>query len=278
MRSKGLKRRLTLFVGLAALLALSVALALTRASLGAANARVASLQAQASQLQGTLTQTAAQLAAAQAQASSLQATVAAVPTPLTVAVQQVQHEDAWAAGIYPAGQLAAMSAMNYVVGHVSAAAYGYLEKSSLPLQAVGGDTDAALANTVLAAQAGICGQAADTFAAILIQLGYQVRSVQFYWKLPAGTPDSHIAVEVFYGGGWHFFDPTFGLFWTGRKGGVLSIGGVRAGDGAEHRDFEHKDMASFTNLIEDRWFNGNDTGFETAPATRVVLDAQTFTS
>lgn len=265
-------------MGLAALLALVAGLAVTEARLKAANGRVASLQTQASQLQGALGQTAAQLSAAQAQAASLQARFAAIPTPLTVAVQQVQHEVAWAAGSYPAGQLAAISAMDYVVGHVSTAAYGYLEKNSLPLLAGSDASDAALANSALAAQAGICGQAAATFAAMLTQLGYQVRSVQFYWKLPSGVPDSHIAVEVRYGAGWHFFDPTFGLFWTGAKGNVLSISEVRAASGAQHRDTEHKDMTAFTNVIEDRWFNGNDTGFETDAATSVVFGAQSLTS
>ena len=36
------------------------------------------------------------------------------------------------------------------------------------------------------------------------------------------TPDGHVAVEVQYDGGWHFFDPTYGQFWTDSSGKVLS--------------------------------------------------------
>ena len=254
-----------------------------RNKLASSGRRVHALQAEVSQQQGTLAQTAAslkqtqtqlaqtqtQLAGSQALAASLQARLNAIPTPLAVAEEQVRREVAYEErnGLpYSEGRLVAQAAMDYVVGHVSAAAYGYLTVAGLPLP---------LANpqSVLAAQAGICGHAALTFAAIVKHFGYQVRSVQFYYDDPPpySTPDSHIADEVFYDGSWHFFDPTFGVVWTDQAtDGVVSITDARAGLGTES-----KDAASFTNLAED-YFYGDGTAFETDPATTVVLDGQQF--
>jgi len=239
-------------------------LAQMNATLGQTNATLA-------QTNATLAQTRADLTVSQAQAAALQAKLDAIPTPLAIAEEQVHREVGWVeyedrfnGEIHSDGQLVSLSAMNYVVGHVSTGAYGYLE-------VFGGTLPTARPDSILGTQAGICGHAALSFAAIVRHFGYAVRSVQFYYSTPEGTPDSHIADEVFYDGAWHFFDPTFGVFWTDPSGQVMSITDVRANGGTEH-----KDHASFTNLIEDPWFAGNDTAFETDPATEVVLDEQPF--
>jgi hypothetical protein len=241
--------------------------------------QVASLTSQNGSLETTLAQRTSERDAARKQAAALQAQLDAIPAPLAVAVEQVGREVAWAQhgtsgstwaphgpSADSTGQLTALSAMNYVVGHVSASAYGYLEVT-------GGALPAATPDAVLAAQAGFCGSAALTFAALVKRFGYAVRSVQFHFKTPDGAPDNHIAVEVYYDDAWHYFDPTFGVFWTNADGDdVLSIADVRAGAGVEH-----KDAAAFTNLLEDPWFNGDDVAFETGPATDVEIDQQPFT-
>lgn len=235
-----------------------------KTSLEQANAQNAGLESQAAGLGASLQQRTSERDAALARVSSLQAQLAAIPTPTAVALQQVQREVYWAQAVtdpHSAGALTSLSAMNYVAGHVSTGAYGYLELKGLPLP--NSDPD-----VILGTQAGICGHAVIAFATIMEDLGYSVQSVQFYWTLPDGTPDSHIAVEVFYDGGWHYFDPTFGLYWTDASGNVLSITDERTSVG-----IEHKDDVAFTNLIEDPWFAGDDTAFETDPATTVDIDA-----
>jgi hypothetical protein len=64
-----------------------------------------------------------------------------------------------------------------------------------------------------------CGNASFAFAGIAAHFGLPVRSVQFYY----GT-DNHIAVETYYEGSWHYFDPTWGLIY----GNGLSITDARA--------------------------------------------------
>jgi hypothetical protein len=193
-----------------------------------------------------------------------------IPTPFSVAVEQVRHEVQWAEGSTTAplrGQFVAEAALDYVVGHVSTGAYGYLE---LVYGEPPGGPDLPpyheSINGVLGSQTGICVQAERTFAAIVKRLGFPVRDVGFDYVEPNGAPGAHAAAEVYYGGAWHFFDPTFGQFWTDPAGDVLSVEAVRANGGSERRD-----DVSFTNLIEDTESpSGIDTWFETDPATTVV--------
>lgn len=231
--------------------------------------QVQGLDGQVAGLEATVQQRTAERDAALSKAAALQARLDAIPTPLQVAVEQVRREVAYQehGGLLPYshGRLVAQAALDYVVGHVSASAYGWAEVfgGALPVPAT--------ADNVLGLQAGICGHAALTFAAIVKQFGLPVRSVQFWYTDPAplSTPDSHIADEVFYDGGWHFFDATFGNYWASGQD-VLSIDDARAGLGVEV-----KDDAAFTNLAEN-FVYGDSTGFETDPATTVVLDGQTF--
>lgn len=253
--------------------ATTAALQSSQEQLGTADQQIASLQGQIGNLQiqvGSLQDEAASLqeqgASLQGQVTSLQGQLAssAPPPPSAAAIKQVQDEVAWAqAGSdpRPTGELDALSAMNYVVGHVSTAEYGYLEIT-------GGTLPDPTTDSILGSHAGICGQATIAFAGIMSQLGLQVRSAQFYFDAPGSVPDSHIAVEVYYAGGWHFYDPTFGVYWTDVNGGAMSITDVRVAGGTEH-----KDTASFTNVVEDPWFNGDDTAFLTDPSTDVVIGA-----
>lgn len=224
-------------------------LARLRGELGAG-----ALHGQVQQLQRTLRQARAQLATAEA---GLRRT-----SPLAVADAQVSHEVAYARGglPYSRGQLISEAALDYVAGHVSDTAYGYLEVSHAKLPRP-------TAGRSLGAQAGICTGAAVSFATIVHQFGFAVRSVNFYYDdpPPSSTPDGHVAVEVEYGGGWHFFDPTFGQFWTDANGRVLSFADVRAGKGSEQ-----KNVAAFTNVFEDAVF-GDDAWFITDPSTRIAF-------
>jgi hypothetical protein len=247
-----------------------------KAALATANGQISGLQAQISSLQAQNAGLQAQVAsltkardAALAQVAALQAQIATVPKPLAVAVQQVRREVAYAekygGGVpYAHGRLVAQAAMDYVVEHVSPTAYGYLE-------IFGGQLPGPTPDAVLGAQAGICGHAALAFAAIVKRLGLGARSVQFYYDDPDSTPDSHIAVEVSYDSGWHYFDPTFGVFFTDGTGNALSITDARAGSGTEQ-----KDELAFTNLVENTFY-GDDTWFETDPTTVVDIDKQPFT-
>jgi Transglutaminase-like superfamily len=233
-------------------------LAVLRAGLGAAHPDIARLRLRAAQLQGVVRHNEARLTTLAKQSSILQK---AISTPLAVAVEQVRREVEWAQGgvSTPVGQLQSEAAMDYTIGHVSTGAFGYFELVGAPLPGQH-------PNEILAAQAGLCGQASQVFAAIVKSLGLPVRAILFYYTDPWGAADGHTAVEVSYGGSWHFYDPTFGQFWTDANGNVLSIAQVRAGLGTQQRD-----AASFTNLVEDVSL-GNDTWFETDPATKVEVE------
>jgi outer membrane murein-binding lipoprotein Lpp len=187
-------------------------------------------------------------------------------SPLTVAVDDVRREVEWAGGASSplSGQYVAEAAMDYVIGHVRTGLYGYLENVGAPLPPY-----LEPVNDILATQTGICGQAERTFAAIVKALGFQVHDIGFEFVDPNGAPDAHSAAEVFYDGGWHFFDPTFGQFWTDDAGNVLSIADIRSGLGTRQ-----KDNAAFVNLIENASWGGDYTWFETDPSTVVITVQQ----
>ena len=200
------------------------------------------------------------------QAAGLQAQLISAPSPLAQAVEQVRREVAYgertlAVAGAPAQRdaLVAHAAMTYVVGHVSAPAYGYMNELL-------GARPVPTADGALGAGAGICGHAALTFAAIVKRLGLPVRSIQFYY----GT-NNHIAAEVFYDGGWHYFDPTYGAYY-GTPDGVLSVDEARSDPGAPlHQNttllwWTVGMMAGYTGLLE----------FAVDPATRVEIDKQAF--
>jgi transglutaminase superfamily protein len=246
--------------------ALRKQVATTEKQLAAARKKALAARRRAVQLTDTLTQVNAALSASQSEVSSLQAELAAIPEPLSEAVSVVQREVAWSGPQpYSVGEMTALAAVDYTVGHVSAGVYGYQEEQGLTLPDWEPDV-------ILRQGAGICGQSAAVFVGIMQRLGYQVRSVQFYFTNPDGSADTHVAVEVYYDGGWHFFDPTYAAYWSSdTSGNVLPISDIRAGAGTMH-----KDAMTFTNIVGDAdssVASQNDIWFETDPTTQVVVGA-----
>lgn len=206
-------------------------------------------------------------AAAAATAGSSSPAIAADPAPATTAAVQVITDEvryvrftlAAEHARLPIGFLYSAAAMNYTVGHVLAPVYGYLaqiEKQGLPQGT----------EQTLEEQAGICGNAEAVFAMLLGELGYRTRSVQFF--MPNG--DTHIAAEVSYGGGWHYFDPTYGVYYI-RGGIVLPIRAVRRlPDAAAFRVADQSLLWTVAAEEDGAWIH---TGIAQAvdPAARVVI-------
>ena len=187
------------------------------------------------------------------------------PTELERAVTQVSREVTYAQMLdasWPREALVAHVAMNYVAGHVTAAAYGYLN-------AVSGTPPAATAESVLAAGAGICGHASLTYAAILHRFNIPVRSVQFYYP---DNVNNHIAVEVYYGGGWHYYDPTWDAYYADGDD-VLSITEARSRPDAQ--SLLPPGRCAVLALGRAPGGHGG-AGWETDQATRVEIDSQPF--
>jgi hypothetical protein len=251
--------------------ALKASRAEARAHVAALTGQVSALTSENASLQATLAQRTSERDAARAQASSLQAQLAAVPTPLAVAVENVRRAVVYSEGVldsqsvpYSYGQLVSEAAMNYVSGHVSAPVYGY-DTTIL------GMTMVATPDAILADQAGICGSAALTFAAIVEQFGFDVRSVQFFYG-PDGSWN-HISDEVFYDGDWHYFDPTFALDYV-QNGEVMSITAARA---ADDPDLEQDNTLFWTEVVRQAGITElDDLSFATDPTTTVVIDGQQF--
>ena len=226
----------------------------------------------------TLRVTRTRLAAAQTQIGELEtdlatrtaerdAAVAAGlrPSAVATAVEQVRREVAHVQrpdATWSRQALIAHAAMNYVTGHVSAPAYGFMN-------AVMGTSPLPNAESVLQAGAGICGHAALTFAAIVRRFDIPVRSVQFYY---ADGINNHIADEVYYDGAWHYFDPTWGAFYSdGLR--VLSI--TEARERTDARSLLHQNDTLFWRWALRR-AGVPELGAETDATTRVEIDKQRF--
>lgn len=70
-----------------------------------------------------------------------------------------------------------------------------------------------------------CGQLSAAMQTLLVIGGYRTRAINVIdAKAPPGT---HVVVEVFYDGGWHLYDPTFGVKFQNRDGQVASYKQVR---------------------------------------------------
>ncbi|MFL5926228.1 MAG: transglutaminase domain-containing protein [Gaiellaceae bacterium] len=115
---------------------------------------------------------------------------------------------------YPRGYLEALATMSYVVGHVSAPAYGYMASRDEPLPGFLGPP---LVESTLSKGAGVCGHASQTMLALLAHLGVRGRLSLIYFSTPTAAQNSHAAVEVFYNSRWHLFDPTWGRFYRRPK-------------------------------------------------------------
>jgi hypothetical protein len=232
-----------------------------------AKATIAQLRASVATLRSSLQAATEQNATDQSTISSLRSQIP-TSTPFEIAVNDVKDESAWAGG---GPQAIALAAMDYTIGHIRTGMYGYLE--GLYHEAPGGpDLPSYYApiDSLLAAQTGICLHAERVFGAIVSALGLPVRDVGFNYTEPDGSPDAHATAEVFYAGGWHWFDPTFGVYYKDATGNALSIADVRLGLGTRV-----KDDAAFVNVVENpESKNGDTTWFETDPATTVVYVAQ----
>lgn len=236
-----------------------------RNSLRAERARAASLEAQVAGLQAQVASLTQERNQAQTRAAALDARLAAIPTPLQAAYQYMERI-VWAAEATdpsrPKGEIVALAAMDYVAdNHVNLFMRSYLlEHGGLPALTT--------ADAILTAQAGLCGNAEIAFESLVRHFGFDVRRANFYYSDPA--PQGHTAAEVYYGGSWHFFDPTFSLYWRGAAGDVLAITTVRANGG-----IEYKNNALLFNVIENKRDAGgggiSDTWFETDPTTVVQL-------
>jgi hypothetical protein len=70
-----------------------------------------------------------------------------------------------------------------------------------------------------------CGQLSAAMQTLLAFGGYRTRAINVIdAKKPLGT---HVVVEAFYDGGWHLYDPTFGVKFQNKDGQVASYKQVR---------------------------------------------------
>jgi hypothetical protein len=241
-----------------------------RIELRKARREATTLRAQVGDLTASLTTRTAERDQANTQLTALRRQIASQPSALTQAIEHVRREVVYseltlqrAGQSYSHGAIVAHAAMSYVVGHVSAPAYGYMN-------GLLGTRPKATANDVLDKGAGICGHAALTYAAIVKAFGLKVRSVQFYY---ADGVNNHITDEVHYDGAWHYYDPTWGAFYEDESGHVLSI--TEARGHPDPQSLLRKDETLLWGWVWDR-AGGHPLGLETDPATRVELDRQPF--
>ena len=114
---------------------------------------------------------------------------------------------------------ATLSAMNLVEVLVSAPRFGKrrdFDKVALP--------ETAKAN--FRYLAGLCQGNVDSLLAVIRELGFKGRRIQFFWE-----GDSHVIAEVRWAGEWHMIDPTWGMYVSalGDRADILSYEEFRAG-------------------------------------------------
>jgi transglutaminase superfamily protein len=253
---------------------MTAARAQVKAALASAQGQLSSLQGEAASLQGTVAQRTSERDAARSQAASLQAQIAAIPTPVVAAEQEISRE-IWEAEreapSRPVGEIVSLAVTNYVAENVSFLTRGYFIAHGWP---VSGEDTPANTNVILDTHVGECGQHAIAFATLMRHFGYPVRSVQFWYDDPPGSPNGHIADEVYYDGSWHYFDSSLDLYWTDTPdGNVLSISNMRANGGVQHMGvllfdtmLDYDDPGAIAHSNDITWF-------ETDPTTNVVLGA-----
>jgi hypothetical protein len=208
------------------------------------------------------------LRAAIAELRTARATTALTPleTALTTISREVAYAERWLRSqnvSFSHEDILSHTAMTYVTSHVSAPMYGWWTQMQ-------GMTIQPTPDAVLGSGAGICGHAALTFAAILKRFGLQVRSVQFYHGA-----SGHIALEVWYGGAWHFYDPTYGAVY---KNGthVMSMAQARAHPNPSSVLSHYRTMLGYELAVIGGWESRTDLKAETAPTTRVEYGQQPF--
>jgi hypothetical protein len=112
--------------------------------------------------------------------------------------------------------LVAIDALNIAGFFVSAPLYGY--------KVIFTDEKIRISTfeNVIRHQAGICNTSYQFFVTLVDKFNIEYRSVQFY----LGT-DNHIAAEIWYNGKWHYFDPTWGIYFL-KDNDVLSVEEIQA--------------------------------------------------
>jgi len=70
-----------------------------------------------------------------------------------------------------------------------------------------------------------CGHLANAMRTLLATGGYRSRAVDIIDD--NNPPGAHMVVEVFYAGGWHVYDPTYGVTFKSKDGEVASYRDVR---------------------------------------------------
>ena len=124
--------------------------------------------------------------------------------------------------------ITSVSLMNHVQRIVSPLRYSVL--------AGAGENMPTTVEQCLESRAGICGNQVECFLLLAKQLDLRSRSVEFYMhgEQPSGN-SSHIGVEVYFSGGWKFFDVTWGTYFQNLDG-ICSIAEVRE-NGAQARNW-----------------------------------------
>jgi Transglutaminase-like superfamily len=158
--------------------------------------------------------TAASPAARRAAAAS-----SATPT-LDAAVSQVSNEIAFVRTQVPSEQaeyIAALAALDFTVGHVNAPLYGWRNTVAGLDQPDCRISLYLCAENTLRLGAGICGNAAAVYVAILERLGISAHRLNLFYTAPNGTFGGHTTAEVYWAGSWHLMDPTWGVFFRTSK-------------------------------------------------------------
>jgi len=85
-----------------------------------------------------------------------------------------------------------------------------------------------------------CGHLAEALATVLTAGDYTTRMVDICDR--QSKPDTHVVVEVSYGGAWHLYDPTFGVRYQDSAGQVVSYRQLRFDQSFIPRDLFRADF------------------------------------
>jgi len=85
-----------------------------------------------------------------------------------------------------------------------------------------------------------CGHLAEAMATLLVAGNYEARTVNICDT--GSKPNTHVVVEVFYKGGWHLYDPTFGAKFQDAAGSVASYRDLRFDQSLIPRNFFNADF------------------------------------
>jgi transglutaminase-like putative cysteine protease len=88
--------------------------------------------------------------------------------------------------------------------------------------------------TVLERGSQFCGELAGAMATVLAAANFKTRQIDM--TEGGERPGTHVVVEVYYDGGWHLFDPTYGTVYRRRDGEVANYQDLRCEPGLISRD------------------------------------------